>query len=136
MKPEQLRSSAAGLRDHGHEYHGAACDMEEAADRIASLEAEVTTLRVQLTAAQSLRLGRAPTGDDIRRHVAALGQEVQMLAGQYEADPVTWERFILEVDVDGTVLVDGVEGFDERDFTDAIFLDTNGQPCPCGGWTE
>lgn len=137
MKPEQLRSSAAGLRDHGHEYHGAACDMEEAADRIASLEAEVTTLRVQLTAAQSLRLGRAPTVEEVKKHGVGVGRWLVHFAGD-AAD--RWHEVCFrpceDEDAQPTdFMIDEVGWTDIAvDYDDSIPLDNAGQPCPCGGW--
>ena len=64
MKPGQLRSSAVGLSIHGPKFFSFVSDLSAAADRIAALEAEADTLRAKLAAAQSLRLGRAPTVED------------------------------------------------------------------------
>lgn len=111
----------------------AAEDNPEAA-RIRELEDANNALRAQLAAAQSLRLGRAPTGDDIRRHVGVMGQQSQMLAGRDEESPTYWEVFILDVEADGAIVIDGLYELDECSLTDAIFLDSTGQPCPCGGW--
>ncbi len=109
------------------------CDGSDA-DRIASLEAELTTLRAQLAA--PLRLGRGPTGDEVKQHGVGVGLWLVHFAGDA---PDRWHvvcfRAIDDEDARPTDFeIDEVGWTDIAvDYDDAIPLDSNRQPCPVGG---
>lgn len=149
---------AAMVRLYRRWAHDGHPGLERDAAVIAALEAERDALRAKVAALEEmtkwsvgvtdgkpvlpgapaapvLRLWQAPTNADLARHVAAFGRRAQFMGGCGEVDPVNWERLVIEED-DGRFYIDGAYQLgDEWDnIVDAIFLDSDGNPCPVGGW--
>lgn len=97
----------------------AAEDTPEAA-RIRELEDTNNALRAQLAAAQSLRLGRAPTVEDCEGSCPSA---------------IVWSPAGMPPEFAMVIPIESVRKLAARGLVrDVIFLDSNGQPCPCGGW--
>ena len=166
MKSQQLRASAIGLSIHGPRFCAFVSDLSAAADRIASLEAEVDTLRrerdearaeqmtdfqhdtqilgalqseadalrAQLTAAQGLRIPLSM--EVVKAHEPEGGRWLVLQPGD-EDGPLSAEPVNLHVEAG--IIRRALRWWSEPlpspfGGVTGIPLDSNGQPCPVGGW--
>ena len=117
---------ADGTTDFDH-YGRSRVKIPSGDSRVIAVLDELATLRAQLAAARALRLGRAPTVEEMEKH----GHNGAWLLR--EARGQTWDACWMILKATGW-WVDGSDTLSGCRIDDAIPLDTNGQPCPCGGW--
>lgn len=104
------------------------------AERAAAL-AEVASLKAELARAPGLRLGRAPTAEDVSTVASRSSDGLAWFLLEYD-DGAYWEPCSMYIDDDGRIIIDEVDDDGSRlaRVSDAIALDDDRQPCPVGGW--